>query len=48
MNKNKLLIIGKNSFIGENLYKSIKKKINTRLLSYEQFLKLNQKKNKKF
>ena len=48
MNKNKLLIIGKNSFIGENLYKSIKKKINTRLLSYEQFLKLNQKKIKNF
>ena len=48
MNKSKLVIIGKNSFIGENLYKSIKNKINTRLLSYEQFFKLNNKKIKSF
>jgi nucleoside-diphosphate-sugar epimerase len=48
MNKNKLVIIGKNSFIGENLYKSIKNKINTRLLSYEQFFKLSNKKIKSF
>jgi len=48
MSKNKLLIIGKNSFIGKNLYRSIKNKIPTRLLSYEEFLKLNQKKIKRF
>ena len=48
MNKNKLLIIGKKSFLGENLYKGIKNKINTRLLSYEQFIKLNHKKIKNF
>ena len=31
MHKNKLLIIGKNSFLGKNLYKGIKKKIDSRL-----------------
>ena len=44
MNNNKLLIIGKNSFLGENLYKGVKNKINTCLISYEQFCKLNNKK----
>ena len=48
MNNNKLLIIGKNSFLGENLYKGIKNKINTCLISYEQFFKLNNKKIKSF
>jgi dTDP-4-dehydrorhamnose reductase len=48
MNKNKLLIIGKNSFLGKNLYNGIKNKINTRLLSYEEFLKLNKDKIKSF
>ena len=48
MHKNKLLIIGKNSFLGKNLYKSIKNKIDARLLSYEEFLKLNKKKIKSF
>ena len=43
MKKNKLLIIGKNSFLGKNLYRGIKKKIDTKLLSYEQFLKLSNK-----
>jgi dTDP-4-dehydrorhamnose reductase len=48
MYKNKLLIIGKNSFLGKNLYKSIKNKIDARILSYEEFLKLNKKKIKNF
>ena len=48
MHKNKLLIIGKNSFLGKNLYKHIKNKIDTHLLSYEEFLKLNIKKIKNF
>jgi nucleoside-diphosphate-sugar epimerase len=48
MRKNKLLIIGRNSFLGKNLYQYIKKKINTRLLSYKKFLKLNDKEIKKF
>jgi dTDP-4-dehydrorhamnose reductase len=48
MHKNKLLIIGKNSFLGKNLYKSIKNKIDARILSYEEFLKLNKKKIKNF
>lgn len=48
MNKNKLLIIGKNSFLGKNLYNGIKNKINTILISYEQFLRLNNKKLRTF
>lgn len=48
MNKNKLLIIGKKSFLGKNLYNGIKNKINTHLISYEQFIKLNNKKIKDF
>jgi len=48
MHKNKLLIIGKNSFLGKNLYRGIKNKIDTHLLSYEEFLKLNNKKIKSF
>jgi nucleoside-diphosphate-sugar epimerase len=48
MRKDKLLIIGRNSFLGKNLYQYIKKKINTRLLSYKKFLKLNDKEIKKF
>jgi dTDP-4-dehydrorhamnose reductase len=47
MRKNMLLIIGKNSFLGKNLYEYIKKKKNTRLLSYKEFLKLNNKEIKK-
>jgi dTDP-4-dehydrorhamnose reductase len=48
MRKDKLLIIGKNSFLGKNLYQYIKKKINTHLLSYKKFLKLNDKEIKNF
>jgi dTDP-4-dehydrorhamnose reductase len=48
MNKSKLLIVGKNSFLGKNLYKTIKNKINTSILNYEQFLKLNNKKIKSY
>lgn len=43
MKKKKLLIIGKNSFLGKNLYQGIKNKVDTKLLSYEQFLKLGNK-----
>jgi dTDP-4-dehydrorhamnose reductase len=48
MRKDKLLIIGKNSFLGKNLYQYIKKKMNTHLLSYKKFLKLNDKEIKNF
>jgi dTDP-4-dehydrorhamnose reductase len=47
MNKKILLIIGRNSFVGKSLYFGLKKKINTWLLSYEEFLKLEDKKLKK-
>ncbi len=48
MNKKKILIIGKNSFLGQNLFLGIKKKFNTKLLSYEEFNKLDKKKLKNF
>jgi dTDP-4-dehydrorhamnose reductase len=48
MNKKKLLIIGKNSFLGQNLFLGLKKKIRTKLLSYDEFLNLKQEKLKKF
>ena len=47
MDKKRLLIIGRNSFLGKSLYLGLKKKINTRLLSYEEFLKLEDKELKK-
>ena len=47
MDKKRLLIIGRNSFLGKSLYFGLKKKINTRLLSYEEFLKLEDKELKK-
>lgn len=47
MDKKRLLIIGRNSFLGKSLYFGLKKKINTRLLSYEKFLKLEDKELKK-
>jgi dTDP-4-dehydrorhamnose reductase len=47
MDKKRLLIIGRNSFLGKGLYFGLKKKINTRLLSYEKFLKLEDKELKK-
>jgi dTDP-4-dehydrorhamnose reductase len=48
MPNDKILIIGKNSFLGKNLYHYIKKKKNVRLLSYKKFLKLNNKEIKNF
>ena len=44
MKKKKLLIIGKNSFLGKNLYISLKNKINTHILSFKDFRKLTKKK----
>ena len=41
--KIKLLIIGKNSFIGSNLYHFLKKKIFVKRISFEELKKLNQK-----
>jgi dTDP-4-dehydrorhamnose reductase len=48
MRNDMLLIIGKNSFLGKNLYEYIKIKKNSRLLSYKEFLKLSNKEIKKF
>jgi len=48
MRKDKLLIIGENSFLGKNLYQYIKKRGDTHLLTYKKFLKLNNKQIKKF
>jgi nucleoside-diphosphate-sugar epimerase len=48
MPNDKILIIGKNSFLGKNLYHYIKKKKNVLLLSYKKFLKLNNKAIKNF
>jgi len=45
MKKKKLLIIGKNSFLGKNLYIALKNKINTHILSFKDFKKLTKKKN---
>ena len=42
--KKKLLIIGKNSFLGKNLYIALKNKINTHILSFKDFRKLAKKK----
>jgi dTDP-4-dehydrorhamnose reductase len=44
MKKKKLLIIGKNSFLGKNLYIALKNKINTHILSFKDFRKLTKKK----
>lgn len=46
MSKFKLLIIGKNSFLGLNLHKYSKIKNHSHLVSYEQFLKFKKKKLK--
>ena len=46
--KNNLLIIGKKSFIGKNLYNYSKKKRLTYIKSFEQFKKINQDKLSKF
>ena len=36
--KKKIIIIGKNSFIGANLFKSLKNKFNTKIYNYQTFL----------
>ena len=46
--KVKLLIIGKNSFIGDNLYKFSNKKKNIKKISYSNFFKINKKKLSSF
>ena len=46
--KVKLLIIGKNSFIGNNLYKFSNKKKNIKKVSYSNFFKINKKKLSNF
>ena len=46
--KVKLLIIGKNSFIGDNLYKFSNKKKNIKKISYSNFFKINKKKLSNF
>ena len=46
--KIKLLIIGKNSFIGDNLYKFSNKKKNIKKISYSNFFKINKKKLSSF
>jgi dTDP-4-dehydrorhamnose reductase len=48
MKKKKLLIIGKNSFLGKNLYTALKNKINIRILSLEDFRRLDKKSIKKY
>ena len=41
--KKKIIIIGKNSFIGGNLFKNLKNKFNTKVYNYLKFLNLNSK-----
>lgn len=48
MKKKKLLLIGKNSFLGKNLYSGLKDKIDTHILSFEDFKKLTKKKISKY
>jgi dTDP-4-dehydrorhamnose reductase len=48
MKKKKLLIIGKNSFLGKNLYAALKNKINIHILSFEDFRRLNKKEISKY
>lgn len=48
MKKKRLLIIGKNSFLGKNLYTALKNKINIHILSFENFKKLNKKELNKY
>ena len=47
-NKIKLLLIGQKSFIAKNLFKSLKKKINVKLISFEKFKLCNLKYIQKF
>jgi dTDP-4-dehydrorhamnose reductase len=48
MKKKKLLIIGKNSFLGRNLYTALKNKTHIRILSLEDFRRLDKKSIKKY
>ena len=41
--KKKIIIIGKNSFIGANLFKSLKNKFNTKIYNYQTFLNVRPK-----
>ena len=41
--KKKIIIIGKNSFIGSNLFKSLKYKFNTTIYDYQKFLNVSPK-----
>ena len=41
--KKKIIIIGKNSFIGANLFKSLKNKFNTKIYNYQTFLNIRPK-----
>ena len=41
--KKKIIIIGKNSFIGANLFKSLKNKFNTKVYNYQTFLNVRPK-----
>lgn len=43
MSKKKLLLIGKNSFIANNLHLHLKKKISIKKISFEKFYKIKQK-----
>ena len=46
--KKKIIIIGKNSFIGSNIYKHLKKKNKILLLNYENFINLKKKEIKDY
>lgn len=48
MKKKKLLIIGKNSFLGKNLYTALKNKTYIRILSLKDFRRLDKKSIKKY
>ena len=41
--KKKIIIIGKNSFIGTNLFKLLKKKFDIKIYDYRKFLNLSPK-----
>ena len=41
--KKKIIIIGKNSFIGFNLFKNLKKKFNIKIYDYQKFLNVSPK-----
>ena len=41
--KKKIIIIGKNSFIGSNLFKLLRKKFDIKIYDYRKFLNLSSK-----